>query len=348
MTGRSPVQILLLAVFLGCFDSPVTVPVPEADPIRLVPEATRSLPQRPQGIAVTPDGRFVVVATYVGREVLLLDAGSLETVTSTGMVNPWGMTIDPGGGRVWIGGKHASMAFALPGLEEIAQFPVRTRTLVRGLQPNTLYAIDPLVGEIVRFDAVTGETLASLAHPSVYNDTACLALVDDQALLARSGGPLLVLDPVDLHLQREIALPSGCWAVVPLDDAGKALVLSGEEDPEGQFPTASVVDWRTGDSRQMTVPRPSGSAIRWTEYGYGNPWVRVDDLIFAPGRQGILVADAGNGEVLEFLEGTPSTEGTEYCCEIAWDAMRRRLLIVGDYHTGQSSTGKLVAYRIER
>lgn len=230
----------------------------------------------------------------------------------------------------------------------LAEFPFRTRMFVRGSQPNTLYAIAPILGEVVRVDATTGEILASLAHPSADNDTACLALADHgQALLGGDfDGPLLVLDPIDLRLKREIQLPSGCWAVVPLDEDGKVLVLSGDEDSQGQFPTASVVDFRTGDSRQVSVPRPTRSM--WTEYGYGNPWVRVDDLIIAPGRQGILVADARSGEVLEFIEGTPSTEGSNYCCEIAWDPFRRQLLIVGDYHVDGRLTGKLVSYRIER
>jgi hypothetical protein len=345
---RRSLSPFLLALTLGCSDSPITIPSPDGDGIRLIVEATRKLPQRPQGIAVTPDGRFVVVASYAGFEVLVLDAETLETVTSTGMVNPWGMTVDPGGGRVWIGGKYGSFALALPGLEELAQIPLRTRTLVRGSEPNTLYAIDPLAGEIVRFDATTGEILARLAHPSVYRDTACLALADGQALLAGHGdGPLLVLDPIDLSLEREIQLPLGCWAVVPLEEDGKALVLSGSGDSSNHFPTGTVVDWRTGNTRQISVPRPSG-AIPWTEYGYGNPWVRADDLIFAPGRQGILVADARSGEVLEFIEGTPSTEGSVYCCEVAWDAVRRRLLIIGDYLEGDRLTGKLVTYRIER
>jgi hypothetical protein len=346
MFRRIPLPILFLAFFLGCSDSPVTIPTSNGGAVRLIVDATRNLPGRPQGIAVTPDGRFVLVATYIGFEILVLDAETLETVASTGMLNPWGMTVDPGGGRVWVASRYGVTALALPGLEELAQFPHRTRTVARGFQPNTLYAIDPSAGQVVRFDAVTGEILASHAHPSIINDTACLALADGQALLAGSGeGPLLVLDPVDLSLEREIALPSGCWAVVPLDDDDKALVLSGEEDSQGQFPTASVVDWRTGDSRQVSVPRP---ATQWTEYGYGNPWVRVDDLIFAPGRQGILVADARSGEILEFLEDTPSTVGTVYCCEIAWDAVRERLLIVGDYLDADHSSGKLVSYRMER
>ena len=346
--SRRNLAPILLALALGCSDSPVTIPGPDEGGIRLIVEATRSLPQRPQGIAVTPEGRFVLVATYIGFEILVLDGETLETVTSKGMLNPWGMTVDPGGGRVWVAGTYGVTALTLPGLEELAQFPHRTRTVARGFQPNTLYAIDPSAGQVVRFDAVTGEILASQAHPSIFNDTACLALADDQVLLAGNDyGPLLVLDPMDLSLEREIALPSGCWAVVPLDDEDKALVLSGDEDSQGQFPTASVIDWRTGDSRQVSFPRPSGTA-RWTEYGYGNPWVRVDDLIFAPGRQGILVADARSGDVLEFIEGTPSTEGAVYCCEVAWDAVRRRLLIVGDYLTDGSLTGKLVSYRIER
>ena len=350
MTSRIPLPVLLVAFYLGCSDSPVTIPAPDDVAIRLVVDVTRDLPERPQGIAVTPDGRFVLVATYWGFEVLLLDAGSLETVTSTAMHFPWGITVDPGGQRVWVAGRHNSVALALPGLEEIAQVPLGTRTLVQGVQSNTLYGIDPSAGQVVRLDAITGETLASLAHPSVHQDTACLALANGQALLAGNGdGPLLVLDPLDLRLEREIALPSGCWAVVPLDDDGKALVLSGDRDSRGQYPTASVVDWRTGGSRQLSVPRPSASALPFTEYGYGNPWVRVEDLIFAPGRQGILVADARNGEVLEFIEGTPSTEDTVYCCEIAWDPVRRRLLIVGDYLDGSSSAGsKLVSYRIDR
>ena len=76
--------------------------------------------------------------------------------------------------------------------------------------------------------------------------------------------------------------------------------------------------------------------------------MRVDDLIFAPGRQGILVADARSGEVLDLIEDTPSSQGTVYCCEIAWDSVRERLLIVGDYLDGDHSSGKLISYRIER
>lgn len=348
MTRRIPVPILFFAFSLGCSDSPVTNLAPDGDAVRLIAEATRNLPERPQGIAVTPDGSFVVVATYMGSEVLLLDAETLEPVASAQRLNPWGVTVDPSGGRVWVAGKYGSAALALPGLEELAQFPLQSRTLVRGLQPNTLYATDLLAGEILRFDAVTGETLARLSHSSIHQDTACLALADGEALLAGSGDSrLLVLEPEDLSLQREIALPSGCWAVVPLDEAGKALVLSGDEDAQGQFPTAVVIDWRTGESWQVSVPRPGGS-VPWTEYGYGNPWVRVDDLIFAPGRQGVLVADARSGEIVEFIEDTPSTQGSVYCCEIAWDAVRQRLLIVGDYPAGQSTGGKLVSYRIER
>ncbi|HET6361021.1 MAG TPA: hypothetical protein VFH11_03085 [Gemmatimonadota bacterium] len=347
MSRRIPVPLLLLAFFLGCSDSPVTIPASDRAGVRLIREATRNLPERPQGIAVTPDGRFIVVSSYAGWKIEVLDAGTLQTITSTEMRNPWGVTIDLSGGIAWVAGKRGTSALALPGLEEIAQIPLYARSLVRGSQSNTLYAIDPVVGEIVSLDAVTRKTIARLAHSSVYSDSACLALADGQVLLAGNGdGPLLVLDPVDLRLIREI--PVECWAVVPLDEDGKALVLSGVQDSESQYPTASVVDWRTGDSRQLTVPRPSPSALPFTEYGYGNPWVRVDDLIFAPGRQGILVADARNGEVLEFIEGTPSTENTEYCCEIAWDPVRRRLLIVGDYHAGQATVGKLVSYRIER
>jgi hypothetical protein len=287
-----------------------------------------------------------VVASYVGYEVLVLDAATLETVTSTGMVHPWGMTVDPGSGRVWIGGKFESLALALPGLEVLAQFPLRTRTFVQGSEPNTLYAVAPILGKVVRIDGTTGEILASLSHPHAGNDTACIALANSGAALlaGNAHGPMLVLDPMDLRLRREIPIPFGCYALIPLDD-GNALVLGGGGDSLGRYPTATVVDWQTGVIRQVLTPRPSRGQPGM-EYGYGNPWVRVDDLIFAAGRQGILVADARNGEVLDLIEGTPSTEGTEYCCEIAWDPVRKRLLIVGDYLVEGSLTGKLVSYRM--
>jgi hypothetical protein len=232
----------------------------------------------------------------------------------------------------------------------VAEVPFRTRAFVLGSQPNTLYAVapDPIPGKVVRVDATTGEILASLSHVVAGNDTACLTLANPgTALLAGNAhGPLLVLDPIDLRIRREIPIPFGCYALIPLDD-GTALVLSSDGDSLGQYPTATVVDWQTGSTRQVSTPRPSRGQPGM-EYGYGNPLVRVDDLIFAPGRQGILVADARSGEILDLIEGTPSTEGTEYCCEIAWDPVRRRLLIVGDYLADGRLTGKLVSYRIER
>lgn len=346
MERRSAI-LVVLGFTLACSDSPVDISGEHSPGIQLIAEAERNLPERPQGIAVTPDGRFAIVGSYVARQVFLLDLENLHTIDSTPAPDPWGVTMDPGGGRAWVGAKFGSVVLGVPDFEALLQFPFRTRTFVRGAVPNTLYAAASDRGEILRIDVVTDEIMAS--RPLPIDDTSCLALVNrDEALLTVDiSGLLYVLDPVDLSIRRTIEVPYGCWTVVPLDEDGAALVLGVSEDSMGQFPAASIIDWRTGESRTADVPRPTGE-MRFAEYGYGNPWVRVDDLIFAPGRQGILVADARSGEVLQLIEGTPSTEGTNYCCEIAWDPTRRRLLVVGDYLVRGHLIGRLVTYRIER
>jgi hypothetical protein len=307
---------------------------------------------RPQGIAVTRDGRYVVVSTFWGQEVLLLDGETYETVASVPTSNPWGVSIPPQQDRVVVGGKRGITAFGLPAMNLLFYNEVRARSVVippagdHYLTSGHVPGREFLEGALVRID--NSGRVEARRRLDVSDNTAYVLSPDGSEIAAFDGcGSLHVFETTALLPRRRFQFdpPIPCWVVVPLQMPGKLLVVGEANQGDHAVPAGTVVDYRTGmvEPTQRLATRRRNRLI---DFGYGNPWASLEDgRAVVASSAGLILVDLATGRLEGVVENVPFLDDSDYCCEVAYDAVRSRLIVVinAGYEPGPD-TGRLIVY----
>jgi hypothetical protein len=283
-----------------------------------------------EGVAVSPDHRWYVVSSFRPGSVTVYDAESLKMVSQVGL--PWahGVGILSDGSLAVVGARLYTLGLRIPDLEQVFLSPFSSNYPLAAPDGDGAYLGS--WGALARIDR-TGRIEA---RPE--GRYAGYAISEDGSVLLAGEGSsaprLVVFDLPGLHPVRDVPLPFLATLVIPLADPKEALVIGGGLwRPTGVMPTtAAVVNHVTGEIEPV---QQVGGVLEYQTDGYrpypgeGNPWAEVEDsVVLIPSLHGLLVVDRRTGRIGEPLSGGESFDLPFVpCCEIAYDRLRKRVLM---------------------
>ena len=366
-------------------EPPVTGPTPACSPTPIVPgpppvHDPSALPRTvefrkvlerdvsevtgfPSGVAVTPDGRWLISLGFSRRTVTVHDAGTLEPVTgplevidSIRLSQPHAVVVSPDGSMAVLTNRSGVVGICLPSLEPLFHLSTAILNSPRHVVPDPTgesYYISSQLDGIARLSA-TGEVKAFFEDAFV---TAAMSLTrDGQELLVvtDNGRRLVVLSALDLNprlsvdLEVSVEVPFKGEVVVPLRDQ-HAIIVGG--DPVGgetavQEPIMALsVDLSTGVVGSPQVLFEVEGSTAPLLLGDGNEWVDVgESTAIVPTQAGTVTIDTNLGTVA-FHSAAELDENVPPCCDIARypDGNRVVFSALADVHTG----GSLIIYDVE-
>ncbi|CAN5295295.1 hypothetical protein BH18GEM1_BH18GEM1_10620 [soil metagenome] len=351
----SLLSVLIPGLLAGCDGSVPLGRLEEPPQLSLELLTVRPLLPRPWGLALSPNGRHLVVSDFSDGWIYVLDAETYQPLGDTLVAGePRGIVIDPRTGidtvlvagerpglTIWSLTTEGLLALIPPFDREWTSFIVRSPTT--GEIYATLILSDE--GRVVGRLSNDGTLLAS--YPLQASGRAGLAVTESgEQLLALEDMArptrLLVLDAHDLALLVAIEVPSWANQVVPLDDVPRALIVGGEVGE----PVAAVVDWEQG--RVDGVQRLGRNSNRASfDLGRGNTWVRIDARTALVGTtHGILAVNTPTGAVANVAGDYDDGTFVNECCSMVWDAIRRRLLVASSIAPSDEA-GRLEVYSVD-
>ena len=217
--------------------------------------------REPHHMALTPDGKSLVIGDTAGNTLFYLDPQSGEVQRQIPMSDPYQITFSPDGKWLTVAGLarnqidiydaatmklvHRIPASAMP--SHINYSPDSSMVFVSLQESDSLIAITPASGKVL-WKSKIGKTPAGV----LWHDGKILV-----GLMGQDG--IAVVDPVDGHVERRVRTGRGAHVLVVPPDR-KVLYVTNRVDG-----TISVLDPRTLDvMRTLKVP--------------GGP----DDMDFAP------------------------------------------------------------------
>jgi hypothetical protein len=300
-----------------------------------------SLPGQLQGLALSPDGGNIVLASRLGSKIFVLDAGTFDLVSSAPVSSPWGVRFDPAGDRVFVAGRQGVFAYEVPYATPAWETPVpfTVKTIILATPDGSAYVASGVQGPyrhapsgVARFGR-EGDLQVFRRIPEGIS-SAALATVAGTILLGDDVGVLHLLDPATLVTTKSVATGNRPCVIVPLGGTRAALVGGLQ---------VLIVDYELAivESRSSLERDPR---FHYAEYGYGNPWVAIDDrTAIVGGLHGLVILDIPSGRVKQQISSIRTLDDVSICCEVAFDPLRDRLLVAS---TDGSGYGRFVAYRI--
>ncbi|MGH7572751.1 MAG: hypothetical protein ACREMK_13060 [Gemmatimonadota bacterium] len=289
----------------------------------------------PSGVAVTPDGRWLINLGFTLRTVTVYDArtlepvaGPLEAIDSILLAQPHAVVVSPDGSMAVLTNRSGVIGVCLPSLELLFHLSTAVLNSPRHVVPDAKgenYYISSQLEGIARISA-TGEVQAFFEDAFV---TAAMSLTrDGQELLVvtDNGRRLVVLSTPDLNprlsvdFELSVDVPFKGEVVVPLRDK-RAIIIGGHpvgaETAVGEPIMALPVDLVTGavGSPQVLfeVEGPPGPLL----LGDGNEWVDVGEATaIVPTMAGTVTIDTNLGTVA-FHSAAELEENVPPCCDIA-------------------------------
>ena len=354
---------VLMTSLFGC-DSDSTLspepPLPRTVHFRKLME--REAPPFPSGVAVTPDGRWLVSLGFRTSDVSLYDAqtlelvaGPLHSIPSRGLgdfdpiflFQPHAAVVPPDGSMAVVSSRNGVLGSSLPSLELVWLPPtiIQPRYLIRDRTGRNYY--------------FNGEE----------NDVQCLSIDDSRAVfeaaategialsrderelfvLTDFGTRLKVLGIPDLDLHRSIDLPFSGVVVVPLKGADQAIVLGGAT-PAGQTAAhtplmalpVNPVTGSVGSLQILCCESPGGVPFLFAD---GNQRVEVGEATaVVPTSAGTVTIDTKLGTVT--LHPADDLESEQPpCCDIATYPDGQRIIIADALDL--MGPGRLVVFEVE-
>lgn len=310
------------AIVAAC-DSGSGIADPEPSPTRVVQFRKlleREVPPFPSGVAVTPDGRWLVSLGFREGTLSLYDATTLELVAgpvqgipcapplfceadrdSIFLFQPHAAVMSPDGAMVVVTSRNGVLGFSLPSLEVVFGAPgigqprygIRDRAgedyYFNGEEEN-VFRFSVGDGSQARFEAEFTEGIALTR-----DERSLLALTD-------SGTRLQVLGAPDLELQRSVDLPLHGVVVVPLKRADRAIIVGGSTgagQTSAQAPLMAVsVNVATGVVEAPEILCCEGIEGVNFLFGDGNQWAEIGEATaIVPTALGTVTIDTNMGAV---------------------------------------------------
>lgn len=303
----------------------------------------RIVPHRPHGVAVSPDGSKLVVATYYGWQVLILDAETYSLLTEPiGHPENWGVDITPDGRQALVASRKGGWILDLDSGTQAAFLDVQSRWIASNTDGSAYYTVGVAPGEFgafMKFDT-SGRIVAQNDTNEGYHFCFALSPDDDLALVALVfRDALRVMDANTLRTRFEIPVeldPTHC-ILVPLDEPGLVAVVRLGNG----FVDVTTVNYGQGSIlARETLPLETGHLPWAPSFGRGNPWARIGTghIVF-PTNLGFLLLNSSTGRIAAFLDDVDMPVFGGLCCEAAYDPARNRLIVMGDVESLQPSPG---------
>lgn len=363
-------------VLAACRSTPVVpAPLPAPDPFAQPRTVTfrkvleRDTPQVPgssnfpSGVAVSPDGRWLISLGFSNSTVTLYDAATLDLVAgpvqaidSVQVGLPHAVAVSPDGSFAVMAGRTGVIGFCLPSLELLfhpripGQGPARhvARDRVGGSYYVSAEGFNAEASNVARLTA-SGELQAFFdAQPAT---TAMSLTRDDKELLVLTdnGSRLVILRTPDLSLRLSIDLPLEFQGqvVVPLRGDDRAIIVGGapaggETSVRGPL-MALPVDLASGAMGPLQVL--SESAVGGL-LGDGNEWADAGETTaIVPTFAGVVTIDTNLGTVT-LHSAADLQRDTPPCCDIAsYPSGDRVVFSSADFSINRR--GSLIVYEVE-
>jgi DNA-binding beta-propeller fold protein YncE len=323
----------------------------------------------PSGLAVTPDGRWLVSLGFSTGTVALYDATTLERVVgpyhylltadsdSVQLGHTHAVVVSPDGSFAVLTSSTGVLGLSLPSLEVLFHPPIPIidppRHVVRDRAGENYYVSSASRG-IARLTAA-GEPRAFFGDAFI---TTAMALTrDDRELLVvtENGGRLLVLGTPDLQPRLSIDLPGEFegQVVVPLQQNDRAILVGGARgagETSADTPLMALpVDLATGLVGSLQVlccEVPGGLDFSFAD---GNKWADAGEATaIVPTAVGTVTIDTNLGTVT-LHPATELQNDEPPCCDIASYPSKDRVVMANAQSVGGGGFpgGSLVVYEVE-
>ena len=361
---------LISPSYLARCDSGSTLS-PELPPIvvfqkileREVPEVEGSS-NFPSGIAVTPDGRWIISLGFSNGTVSLYDAETLDLVAgpfhylhssdsdSIQIVQPHAVVVSPDGAFAVLTNRTGVIGFSLP------SFDILFHTLIPGLV-SPRHIVRDRAGEnyyVSSEGTGIGRLTSSGEAQDFFEDaviTTAMALTrneGDVLVVTDNGRRVVVLATPDLNLRRTIELPAEFegQVIVPLKAEDRAIIVGGSpsagETSVGAPLKVLPVNLATGALGQIQ-PLTNPDLGRFL-LGDGNEWTDTGDATaIVPTGIGTVTIDTNRGAAT-FHTAADLQRESPPCCDISSYPTPDRV-VFSSLDVGADPGGSLIIYAAE-
>lgn len=323
----------------------------------------REAPPFASGVAVSPDGRWLVSLGFQTSDISLYNAQSLEliagplhSIPTEGLADqdtiflgqPHAVHVSPDGSMAVVSSRNGVLGFSLPSLQ-LAWLPPTInlpRYLIRDRAGRNYY----LNGEENDVQRISVDDGSQAVFEAEFTEGIALSR-DERLLLALtdSGTLLRVLRTPELDLQRSIDLPFSGVVVVPLKHADQAIVLGGSSGA-GQTSAATplmalsvnVATGTIGTLQILCCENPGGLRFLFAD---GNQWAEVGEATaIVPTAVGTVTIDMNLGIVTLHPPADLESE-LPPCCDLATYPDGQRIVIADVLDL--MGPGRLVVFEVE-
>jgi YVTN family beta-propeller protein len=205
--------------------------------------------REPEGVAVTPDGRYVLITNESDNSVSIIDTGTLKIVKSVPVgKRPRDIAFAPDGRTAYVSGEFDASVYSMTvpdgaPVERVLQLRKEARPMgvILDSTRGRLYVSTGRGGTVAVIDSTSHKLLAEV---QVGTRPWGIALSADGRYLYTANGPsndVSVVDTSELRVVRHIPVGSSPWTVVvgPDPQPGGGNRSSEAEDSGGQ-PAAAI------------------------------------------------------------------------------------------------------------
>lgn len=187
--------------------------------------------REPHHVALTPDGRDLLVGDSAGNELFVLDPQTGDVRHRIPTANPYHLAFSPDGRWLTVTGlaRNQVDVYEAPALHLVKRFPVSSMPSHITYSPDSSVAYVTLQGtnRLAAFDL---KRQAFLWNAEVGRTPAGVVWHDGKLLVANMGTDgIVVVDPVDGRVERKVRTGRGAHQIFPAPD-GKLLYVNNRVD----------------------------------------------------------------------------------------------------------------------
>jgi YVTN family beta-propeller protein len=190
----------------------------------------------PDGLGITPDGRYLLLTSEGGRRLFLFDARRdvLSKAVTTTQRGPHGVAIPAGGKRAFLSNRGSGTVtlVALPALRIMRHAKVGSGPDGIAPTPNGRWVLVGLqeTGQLAVLDAVGGDVVARL--PTGKSPTRAAAVPDTNTALVtnRDSNDVTIIDVLGRRVLRTLAVGRRPGGIATNDHGSRAYVSNGDSN----------------------------------------------------------------------------------------------------------------------
>jgi YVTN family beta-propeller protein len=237
----------------------------------------------PHGLAMSPDGRTLLVCVYGTDEVAFVDTATRMVVARAAVAKPHTVAIRPDGREAYVASQQPG-AFALVVLDFARHASARTVPLAQpprdpefGSDGHALYFTLAGTNAVQVLDPATDRIVGQIPTGASPHIAAYFAGAPAGTVVVQGPGEILLFDPATQKPLRSIAVGKQPHWMAPAGDCGTVYVTDeGSND-------VTVVDLASGSTRTIAVGNaPRKVVVQRAAMRTGAARVSIANFAFAP------------------------------------------------------------------